>query len=275
MKPNPNKFPSEYNHRESKEEYVAEKLLGFMGRYLGSKGRYRFSNPSHLVVFNANICTSVEKIWHGDIDLTLDHSKLTELAKTLKRTIFVLSETDGRFENEKSPKIENAIATFKPEGFSLRDAEFYYTDKENNPRTITDEEYRKRHPIQPSPSMYEDKGEEFTLFKMPSVEEFKSKSKKESPIDKLNKYFISRYKTVEKASKVFRNIYWTKEYEDQFNAYLVYWASKVMKYDDYEVKKAVSWATFDLPMGLSSGGLNPTWAKPGKVYLRKRKDDEV
>ena len=73
--------------------------------------------PDNEVYFNANIFTLEEgKIWYGDLDLTLDESNLTKIAKELNVDIYILSEMDGRFENEKSSKkqiIENSKKIIK------------------------------------------------------------------------------------------------------------------------------------------------------------------
>lgn len=97
---------------------AANKILGMNGRMIsGSKSGYLNHYPKNLAVFNANICTKNEgKIWYGDIDLTLDREKLSELAKSLENEVYVLYEMDARFENEASPKLENAVVVFKKDG---------------------------------------------------------------------------------------------------------------------------------------------------------------
>ena len=78
-----------------------EKYRLYNSRMVGySKSAYRRENPENEVVFNANIFTTNEKIWHGDIDLTLESGKLQLIANEAQESIFVLREMDGRFENE-------------------------------------------------------------------------------------------------------------------------------------------------------------------------------
>ena len=95
-----------------------EDFLGRPGGIIGgSKSGYRREHPDNDPVFNSNIVVETkdpilqknkyEKIWYGDIDLTLSKDKLEDLAKELGRTIYVLSEHDGRFENEETPNIQN------------------------------------------------------------------------------------------------------------------------------------------------------------------------
>jgi hypothetical protein len=93
------------------------RIIGPLGKLISySKSAYCQRNPDNLVVFNSNVCTQSEKIWFGDLDITLEKEKLIELSKALNETIYVLSEMDGRFENEKSPKIERAKVSIFPNG---------------------------------------------------------------------------------------------------------------------------------------------------------------
>jgi hypothetical protein len=93
------------------------RILGHDGRMISpSKSSYREKFPENLVVFNANICTSKEKIWYGDIDVTLDREKLKSLASEMGEEIFVLREMDGRFENESRPLIHNFVYKVSPDG---------------------------------------------------------------------------------------------------------------------------------------------------------------
>jgi len=67
----------------------------------GSKSGYRRRYPDNTVYFNANIFVLGEgKIWWGDLDLTLDTPLLEEISKEMSKKLYVLSEMDGRFENE-------------------------------------------------------------------------------------------------------------------------------------------------------------------------------
>lgn len=69
-------------------------ILGSEGRIItSSKGRYLFNFPSHVVIFNANVHTEEDgKIWHGDLDLTIDYPDLVRLSKKLNKKIYVLDE---------------------------------------------------------------------------------------------------------------------------------------------------------------------------------------
>lgn len=98
-------------------DHPPTKHLGFPGKMISaSKSGYRERNSENLTIFNSNVCTEEGKIWWGDIDVTKSKENLSNLAKEMGKTIYVLYEMDGRFENEKSPKINRAPIKFLPDG---------------------------------------------------------------------------------------------------------------------------------------------------------------
>lgn len=91
------------------EGAIAE-TLGHCGRMISlSKSGYHRLFPERFPVFNANVCLRAGKVWHGDLDLTLDERRLQRLARKVGQTVFVLSEFDGRFNNEGEPLLEQAV----------------------------------------------------------------------------------------------------------------------------------------------------------------------
>jgi diphthamide synthase (EF-2-diphthine--ammonia ligase) len=90
---------------------AAREVFGFEGRLISqSKSRYRENYPDHTVVFNGNLCTKeIGKIWFGDIDVTLEKDKIDQLAKTIGMKVYVLYESDARFENERKPLFDRAV----------------------------------------------------------------------------------------------------------------------------------------------------------------------
>lgn len=93
----------------------AESILGMRARCLGSKSGYSSTYREHLVVFNSNVISERHgKVWYGDLDITLEESKLRDVATQIGK-IYVLREMDGRFQNEKEPKIERAV--YMTDGF--------------------------------------------------------------------------------------------------------------------------------------------------------------
>lgn len=96
---------------------IAEEKLGMRGRMISfSKSGYVQKNQDNLVVFNSNVCIDEGKIWYGDLDVTLSYDSLSDLAKETGKTVYVLTEMDGRFENEENPRINSAVVKFHPEG---------------------------------------------------------------------------------------------------------------------------------------------------------------
>jgi hypothetical protein len=100
------------------EKNKINSILGYNGKLISmSKTLYRNKYPDNLVIFNSNICTKEDgKIWYGDIDITISKNELIELSKKLNKTIYILYEMDGRFENENNPLIDNNIIHFNPDG---------------------------------------------------------------------------------------------------------------------------------------------------------------
>ena len=117
---------------KSEEVYA---FLGPCGAMLsGSKSAYRNANPKNLVWFNANVCllkeekvsrffglfsktnTKAEKVWWGDFDLTANRNWLKNLAEATGETVILLTEMDGRFENEDNPLYKNFVYKVTPSG---------------------------------------------------------------------------------------------------------------------------------------------------------------
>ncbi len=72
-----------------------------------SKSEYRDSNPHSVCIFNANVITAKDgKIWYGDLDLTKDANALKAVSKELGVILYVLRESDARFENEDKGGVE-------------------------------------------------------------------------------------------------------------------------------------------------------------------------
>jgi hypothetical protein len=79
-----------------------------LGRMISlSKSGYIENNPNSVVCFNANIVTLTHgKIWFGDLDLTKDYGTLKEISIEIGEPLFILRESDCRFENENHPTSE-------------------------------------------------------------------------------------------------------------------------------------------------------------------------
>lgn len=103
-----------------RSENIFQKYLGMPSRMIsGSKSGYLRRNPENLVVFNSNIFIETRslfifkkynKIWYGDVDLTLEQDKIKMATYELgKYWVYVLREMYGRFEYEDKPAIETYV----------------------------------------------------------------------------------------------------------------------------------------------------------------------
>lgn len=64
-------------------------------------------------VWNANLVTKEQgKIWYGDINLTTEGKYVADLAEELGETIYVLRESDCRFDTEEAPDLSKAVEIF-------------------------------------------------------------------------------------------------------------------------------------------------------------------
>jgi len=78
-----------------------------LGRCFGGKSGYRSSHPRSIFIPNANVFSRKHgKIWWGDLDLHNDKAALEKIAQQLRTRLFVLCESDGRFEQAEKPHAE-------------------------------------------------------------------------------------------------------------------------------------------------------------------------
>lgn len=117
----PNLTDDEIPRQFARVSEATASILGSPGRLLSlSKTAYAQRHPRHLVVFNGNVVVSSRdgafKVWHGDIDLTdADQERLLhEVARRTGRIVYLLYEYDGRFGNERKPRIERAVFSVTP-----------------------------------------------------------------------------------------------------------------------------------------------------------------
>lgn len=105
------------NTRIDMAQGVIEKHLGSPGRMIaGSKSGYRKAFPGNAAVFNANIIVEGQKVWYGDIDITLSADELRKIASELDKNVYVLPEYAARFENEETPQMTETMVMFMPDG---------------------------------------------------------------------------------------------------------------------------------------------------------------
>ena len=109
-----------------------EEELGISGRMISwSKSGYCKMHEKNLVIFNANIIIidpktkKSEKVWHGDIDVTLDEKSILKIADKIGAEVLVLREQDARFSNEKKPLIDRFVYRSSDKTLGKMEIEFY------------------------------------------------------------------------------------------------------------------------------------------------------
>ncbi len=99
--PDYEQYPSEFlSDGDIYQIFMSNHLM--TGRMIsGSKSSYYDEHSDNLIVFNANIIIETRgKVWHGDLDVTVDYENLEKIAETLEEPLYILREHDARFENE-------------------------------------------------------------------------------------------------------------------------------------------------------------------------------
>jgi hypothetical protein len=98
----------------------ATQILGPNGAMIsGSKSGYIQRNPKNMAIFNANIIAmgaKPDKIWYGDLDVTLSLEKLKTLAEAIGTEVRVLREMDARFEYDEKPIVGKFVIKVQPDG---------------------------------------------------------------------------------------------------------------------------------------------------------------
>lgn len=260
-------FPSDFKRNETPNEYWAEKIIGFMGRMIGgSKSIYRYDNPDNLVIFNANIATKEDgKIWHGDLDLTKDHSKLMELVEKIG-LFYIFYESDLRFGKEENPDFSLASCSYDKDGFKEISMYGIIVKDENGVPKMSKED-PKEELIETTVSHFEDKQHEFEEIEIPDISKFKVK-KGVSVWGTFQEEFIKIHGK-EKAQEVYLSLFLTKEDCNKIDELNEKTIKKTMPYlHPVKIQQGVSMDSFSY--GCCEFQINPTWAKSGIGYVRKK-----
>lgn len=130
------------------EERYGEQVwitIGEPGRTIASsKTSYREHHPDRVPVFNANLALRAGRVWHGDLDLSVDEPALVAFARRVGQTVYVLHESDGRFEHETDPVLERAVYRVNQEGLHWFDPRDVERDREGILRPRTERRPRRR-----------------------------------------------------------------------------------------------------------------------------------
>ena len=118
---------SEERYEQNQAALTFRLALGLPGRLITmSKGRYRHSNPNHLVIYNALVwnddCSS---LWRGDIDITLEKTKLMSIANQAG-TFYITYE--GKHLLKGKADRHNTACTVTSNGITLNDTLDEYYD---------------------------------------------------------------------------------------------------------------------------------------------------
>ena len=245
---------------------VVENYLGSCGRLVGaSKGRYRYNNPTNLVVFNANLCTEKEKLWFGDIDLTLESDIIKNIAKELGQKVYVLYESDARFENEEHPKLDQAVLVSDGKTTTLGKTMLEYAERVDGKFTLKE---RKEVEQEIVPEHYDKKEFPYEI-EVADFEVFSSSRKSLCPFE-LMALFVARNLGVDpKTKKMNPGAIWLRASDEKkLEGVVKAWMKKAHKItDDYEIQRDYSWLNLDIGPMVFRG--DPDWTKEGFIYLRK------
>jgi hypothetical protein len=251
---------------EKKEK--AKKIMGY--GMLGSKGQYQWENPTHCVIFNANVCIAAGKIWHGDLDLVKSSKNLMSLANELEETVYVLYESDGRFEFEEKPRLNKAPFCFEP-GNSVTISKDHVRFMEIKDEAIF---------LKPTPAPTEDEIKAKKDYEMAEAAKYvkddfekcaeidwkylNTFSKKKNTLEKFWEFIDKKYTEEQKCS----NFFVTQQDCDKIKELLTKWVKRCGA-SDYRAQSDASW--FLLAYGPETFIGGPEWVEFGQVYRKINK----
>lgn len=258
---NKKQYPSDYKHKESIPEYFCEKILGLMGRMVGgSKSIYSYDNPKNVIVFNANIATEKDgKIWHGDLDLTLDNEKLIELYKKIGK-FYVFHESHLRFGKEHEKIDFTKAVCFYDKLVSGLDSEYYEVKK-----GVPQKKKEKKVKEEAKESEYENQKSKFKEVEIPDISSLKVS--KDTSGWLAFQYAIKEIHG-DKAQEIYSKLYLTKEDSNLIDKLTEKVVRKHNKFlHEVKIQQAVSMENFSL--GCLDFRITPSWAKKGVGYIKK------
>jgi len=255
---------------------VLKRVLGFDGRLIsGSKGQYRYDNPTNVVVFNGNVCTESEgKIWYGDFDVTVEEEKLKALAKEFGEKVYLLYESDARFENEAAPKLDKAVFAVDSEGQTFWDEE-YLTRNDQGRLVVKPVEKEPVDEAARAKSYLESEVCRQELYNKTDLKlvwsDISRLSKKKSPLEKFWNAIQAQFGNSENLLKTVRiSCVDMDKLKKAQRAYI----DKYFDFlTDYRKENELSWGMF--MYGPDSFLHDPVWVVPGYVYMKKGVDAEA
>jgi hypothetical protein len=265
---------------------VAQKIMGYPGRMLsGSKGQYRWDNDDHLIAFNGNLFVSKsEKIWYGDMDITIEEENILKLAKKLGRSVYVLHEHDGRFEKEDKCDLSKAIYIAHADDrgeIGENQKEYYAKDASSGRiRSLPDpeptEEEKAELKARKERTALSYKRKDFNLeIELGDINRFKSRKKKVSPYHNFWDWLMTHVRPVAEGEYINGfAVYMSEEDHQKLRDITREWIKKVVyrgMASDYRVESEMGWLSFAICVPTSFGeDSTPSWAKPGHVYIKEK-----
>jgi hypothetical protein len=252
-----------------------DQILGKPGKMISaSKGQYNFDNPDNFVIFNANVCTETGKLWHGDLDLTLELDKLIQAATELDLTLYILYEMDARFENENKPLIEKAALTVHANGthqlrVSLK--EFYNIDKGVYKLIKTEPEAEKELPLHLEGDYFEE-----NYIKLLKIDSRKLKgSKTKGPLEQLDKLLIKEFESRRIDISTIEQLIFSKVSEVKLTELIKTHLINIrgLKEGTYGLQRELNWIPFFLPATFQGSKKGPTWAEDNCIYVRLKHEE--
>jgi hypothetical protein len=236
---------------------LAREILGHPGRMISySKGQYRWDNPDNLVAFNANVCAMKDgvcaKVWHGDFDVTVSEAQLKKLAEASGCTIYLLSESDARFETENAPRLEYAVwCSSNP------------LCREDTKRGEDGRLYIERPEPEPKKEVLYDEGQFLLLGEYDKA--FLTRSSKDKP--PLSFFYEAVMPLINKDVK---SLYMSFEAYGALKGACEGWLRRWQEYmSEYRIQSNLGWLMFEAPMRFE----NPVpWVKEYGIYRRVHYD---
>ena len=121
--------------------YLLDLHLAPSGRMIcGSKSAFRHAYPTRAPIFNGNIFVlehgTPVKVWHGDLDLTVDESRLVRIAAVCQQTLLILWEKDGRFAGrDREPRLHEVALRIEPDGSTMLDEDQFWRAEDGTIRS--------------------------------------------------------------------------------------------------------------------------------------------
>lgn len=270
--------------KQPNAEKICLTKLGSLGRMLcGSKSIYRYDNPDHFIIFNANVFIKTngkyKKVWYGDLDITNSFKDLLAIHKKINKDVFVLYEMDGRFESEKAPKVDKAALSFLVTGKETKiqyNTKYFYL-KNSSLYEYTTKELEEKYKDEKKQELEVINKKDFVVirsFKLPDLSKYKV-NKSTSPVEYVFKSFITKFKgDKKKAEEIFYSTYISEKYTEKLKKKTLAFIKKTNPHmHPAHLQSTLGWAILKF-FPCSFHNVKADWVKDDMAYLRKDNKNE-